>query len=100
MSVEDFDRDGIAALESGEPLPDALMADPEAQAAAERHQQLVRRLSDATDGAAPPPDWQEQVWEGIAAEADRHRRGAVAWVVAAAVIGVGAVLAWWFLTGT
>lgn len=74
MSAEDFDCDGIDALERGAPLPESLADDREALAAADRHQQLVRHLGDATGGSTPSAGWQDRVWQGIADEADRHRR--------------------------
>lgn len=94
MSAEDFDREGVAALERGEPLPARLADDPEARAAAARHGQLVERLGDATDGAQPPAGWQERVWAGIESEAQRGRgRGPMfAFGVVLLVVIVGAAI--------
>lgn len=94
MSADDFDREGIAALERGEELPAHLADDPEAQAAAGRHAQLVDHLRDATGGAQPPEGWQQKVWDGIESEVHRRRgRGTMfAFGVSLALLIIGSAL--------
>ncbi|HET9226999.1 MAG TPA: hypothetical protein VFR31_10050 [Thermoanaerobaculia bacterium] len=87
-----FEKEGLLALEQGQPLDEHFATCPDCLAAREAYERLEEQISRVGEEDEPAPDWQARVWERI--EQRQKRTWSFWWLAPIAVAAMALFLVW------